>query len=107
MDRRSRRLAVLQKRNAELMKVAATKGQAKLQELRKNYRKTDPYVHLTRSERMSFLREIANLIGSWGNARLFAEAIDKRVLASAPPKTPPREAAFTQVVTRFQHFLRN
>jgi hypothetical protein len=81
------------------------KGPQKAQELRKTYRKTQAYIHLTRDERMIFLRELAGLIGSWGNTRLFAEAIDKTSFGASPPAIPPREEAFTQVVNRFERYL--
>jgi hypothetical protein len=41
---------------------------------------TQDYVHLTRQERMSLLQALADEIGSWKDARLFAEAIDKKRL---------------------------
>lgn len=79
---------------------------------RKKYRslfqKTDGYIHLTRGERMSVLRECADLIGGWTDIRLFAEAVDKTHsygLLSA--KRTPFEFAFTELIQRFEYFLRN
>ena len=40
---------------------------------KKNYRKTDSYVHLTREERTRLVTEIAERVSKWGFARLFAE----------------------------------
>lgn len=103
-DRRSQ---VRQERSAQLIKVDALKGSNAARELRKGYRKTDPYIHLTLDERKSFLREIADQIGGWGNTRLFCHSIDKTSFASGPPTIPPREEAFTHVVSRFQRYLQD
>ncbi|MBI4441955.1 MAG: DUF3800 domain-containing protein [Acidobacteria bacterium] len=105
LDWPTRRLQVQQERRSQLIKVDALKGSNAAKELRKNYRKTDAYIHLTLDERMDFLRELADLIGSWGNTRLFCESIDKTSFGAIPPTIPPREEAFTQVVTRFERFL--
>src|SRR5208337_866150 len=48
---------------------------------------------------------LADLIGSWGNTRLFSESIDKTSFGLTPPTIPPREEAFTQVVDRFERYL--
>jgi hypothetical protein len=105
LDWPTRRHEVEKARTASLLRAAAIKGKAALEELKKNFRKTRPYVHLTRDERFSLLRELANIIGTWGACRLFAEAIDKRAFRIQAPATPPLEEAFQQVVTRFHRFL--
>lgn len=105
MDWAARRAAVEQERRATLLRVAALKGPQAVQEMRKNYRKTAAYVHLTRDERFALLRELADIVGSWGACRLFAEATDKRTFQAQPPRRPPLEEGFEQVVTRFHHFL--
>ena len=94
-------------RSAQLIRVDALKGSNAARELRKNYRKTDAYIHLTLEERRDCLRELADLIGGWGNTRLFCHSIDKTSFVTAPPTIPPREEAFTQVVTRFEKYLEN
>jgi len=48
------------------------------------------------------LRDLADEIGSWNDARLFAEAVDK---AAMPPGVDIFEKAFEQLVTRFHTFL--
>ena len=107
LDWPSRRLQVRQERSAQLIKEQALKGSNAARELRKNYRKTDAYIHLTLEERKDCLRQLADLIGGWGNARLFCESIDKASFGAVPPINPPREEAFTQVVTRFDRYLGN
>jgi hypothetical protein len=105
LDSPARRHAVRTARDAQLIKVQALKGSKAAAELRKNYRKTDAYIHLTLDQRMDFLRQLADLIGSWGNTRLFCHAIDKTSFGTTSPTIPPREEAFTQVVTRFERYL--
>ena len=96
-----------QERSAQLIKEQALKGSNAARELRKNYRKTDAYIHLTLDERKECLRQLADLIGGWGNTRLFGDSIDKNSFGAAPPAIPPREEAFMQVVTRFDRYLQN
>lgn len=105
LDWTQRRLQAQRERDNQLVRVAALKGPKKTQELRKSYRKTEAYVHLTLDERIDFLRQLADLIGSWGNTRLFAEAIDKTSFGAVPPRVPPREEAFMHVINRFERFL--
>jgi len=105
LDWNQRRTQAQSERDNQLVRVAALKGPKKAQELRKAFRKTDPYLHLTLEERMNCLREVADLIGSWGNTRLFSEAIDKTSFGATPPPIPPREEAFTHVVNRFERYL--
>jgi hypothetical protein len=105
LDWPQRSLQAQRERDNQLVREHALKGPRKAQELRKTYRKTSAYTHLTLDERMNFLRDLADLIGSWGNARLFAEAIDKTSFGPTPPAIPPREEAFTQVVNRFERYL--
>lgn len=95
MDWDARRRAVEQERVGTLLRVAALKGKAALDETKKNFRKTRPYVHLTRDERFALLRQLADIIGNWGACRLFAEAIDKRVFQFQPPSNPPFGRSFS------------
>lgn len=69
-----------------------------------NYRKSDAYIHLTKDERRACIQELADLIGSWADARLFSEAQQK---SSLPAGDGDFEEAFEQVVTRFNTCLRN
>jgi hypothetical protein len=107
-DYQSRRQEVRRTRDRVLRHVVGTRTQTSLPEIIKNYKKTDRYIHLTREERIDFLKKICDEINTWTDARLFAEAYDKNAL-SACPENPPRlyEDAFTQVMSRFQAFLVN
>jgi hypothetical protein len=104
LDWPGRRKAFLAERDATLLKIAAIKGPEATKNLRRTFRQIEPYVHLTRDERLNCLREVAELIGGWRDSRLFAEAIDKTSFGAAP-KYPPFEEAFSQVVSRFHVFL--
>ncbi len=105
MDLASRRHAVVRECDATLLRIATLKGPKEAQNQKRNFRKTLSYIHLTRDERMDCLRAVADLIGSWHDCRLFAEAIDKTAFGLQPPRNPPFEEAFTQVVSRFHGFL--
>ncbi len=105
LDSPARRTQVRKERDALLIKEDALKGSLAARELRKSYRKTDAYIHLTLDERKNCLKELADLIGGWGNTRLFAHSIDKTSFTAAAPTIPPREEAFTQVVSRFEQYL--
>jgi hypothetical protein len=105
LDWPTRRAQVRAARDAQLIKEDALRGSVAARELRKSYRKTDAYVHLTLDQRRDCLRELADLIGGWGNSRLFAHSIDKTSFKVTPPAIPPREEAFTHVVSRFDRFL--
>jgi len=106
LDHPHRHAAVMQNRREWLIKTAALGSKDKLDNLKKNLRKTEAYVHLTAGERTSLLRELADLIGGWRDVRLFCEACDKTCYSAAhPPEAPLYEAAFTQLVSRFQAFL--
>lgn len=105
MDHAARRKSVLQERANTLSRTGSVKGPSAVQEARKNFRKTEPYIHLTHAERIAFLNALADLVGSWGHTRMFAEAIDKTVFGRVLPTNPPREEAFTQVVNRFHRML--
>jgi hypothetical protein len=97
-----RRTAMAAARNQALVKAAALKAPPKLKTLKKLYAKSDAYTHLTHVERMRLLRELADEIGSWTDARLFAEAIDKRTMS---PGADIFAQAFETVVTRFHYYL--
>lgn len=100
-----RRAAVQRARNAMLMKKAALHGPASVMQLRKNFRKTAPYVHLALRERLELLQQVAETVRRWDDCHLFAECTDKRSFKGLPPRVPPFEEGFTQVVSRFHRFL--
>ncbi len=74
-------------------------------QIKKNYRKTEPYIHLTYSERKSLIVEFSKIISNWGFARLFAECIDKTYFDPTKSIQKIDEQAFEQVVSRFEHYL--
>ncbi|MDE6370203.1 MAG: DUF3800 domain-containing protein [Duncaniella sp.] len=74
---------------------------------KKNYKHTEPYIHLTYDERLDFLREIADLVGNSRYVRIFAECIDKPHLATLPHHQPCDEQALEQIVSRFEHYMSN
>lgn len=73
MSDAERREAVQAQRKIDLGK-ASLRGQKAVNELAKNYRKTAAYIHLTHAERLSLVRDFADEIGKWGDARAFGEA---------------------------------
>lgn len=100
-----RRLAVQKARDDFLVRKAALHGPKSVEEDRKNFRKTAAYIHLTLKERRELLRQIAEVVRGWDDCYLFAECTDKTTFGGSPPRIPPFEEAFTQVVTRFYRFL--
>lgn len=108
LSRDDRREEALKKRKSHLLTLAAHGTKRSLAETQKNYRKTFAYLHLTLAERRDILRQVADAIGGWNDARIFAEAVDKKhVFSKGDPLTPPFEYAFTEVVQRFEYFLKN
>ena len=107
MNHADRRAAVLSARTAEIYRVRKTDSAKGLKQLKKNYENTTAYIHLTYNERMDFLREIADAIGSWSFARIFAECIDKVHFDPAKAIYGTDEQAFEQIVTRFEYFMSN
>lgn len=105
MSSDDRRKTMEAAREAFLFKKAAIKGLAAVTEDRKNFRKTAAYIHLTFAERQAVLKEIAQLVKGWNDCYLFAECTDKTTFSSKPPRTPPLEEAFEQVVSRFHKHL--
>ena len=69
----ARRSAVISARTAEIYRVKNQHNPKALKQLKKNFENTDSYIHLTYQERMDFLREVADAIGGWSFARIFAD----------------------------------
>ena len=101
-----RRSEVRRQRNAELLRLQKVDAK-RYKQTRKNYQKTQAYVHLTLDERRQAVTDIAELISSWGVVRLFAECIDKVHFDPAITNTTVHEQAFEQIVSRFERFLQN
>ncbi len=104
MDWNRRRIEVMSYRKNELYRLqkANVKG---YHQAKKNYRKTEDYIHLTFDERKSVVREFSQIIASWGFARLFAECIDKTFFNPSIASQSVDEQAFEQIVSRFEHYL--
>jgi hypothetical protein len=102
LDSVQRRTAMTAARAQVLVKAAALKVPSKLKQLKKLYAKTDAYTHLMLPQRTGLLRDLADEIGSWTDARLFAEAVDKRTMK---PGADIFGQAFETVVTRFHYYL--
>ena len=102
-----RRAAAEKKRDQALIKLAARKTASHLKEAKKNYRKTHGYLHPNLAERTQLLKDLADIISGWRDARLFAEVIDKKFVYSAVHPYTPYEFAFKELVQRYEYFLRH
>ena len=100
-----RRSEVNKKRKAELFRLQKVNRKG-FKQTRKNYQKTEAYLHLTRQERRQAVSDIARLISNWGVARLFAECIDKVHFDPTIAMRTVHEQAFEQVVSRFEQYLK-
>ncbi len=106
MNHTTRRREVEKLRKAELLRLQKSGGDG-YKRVKKNYAKTSAYIHLSFSEKQEFIRTIAQLVGNWGEARLFAECIDKIHFNPQITRSSVEGQAFEQVVSRFEQFLRN
>lgn len=88
--------------NLKLQKTGKAKA---INQAKKNYKHIEPYIHLTLDQRKAFVKEIAETIGRWGFARLFAECINIINFDERIAKQTADEQALEQVVSRFQHYL--
>lgn len=105
LSRTARRSAVSQARRAELLRLQRASKARPYRQAKKNFKHTDSYIHLTRSERLSVIRDVADAIGSWKFATIFSECIDKLHFDPARTKQSVDEQAFEQVVSRFEQYL--
>ena len=107
LDYANRRYEIDKYRNTELLRLQTSPKNLKLYyQTKKNYQKTNQYVHLTADERKQFMQAIANLIGGWGAfSRLFAECVDKIHFNQAISPSSVDEQAFEQLVSRFEQYL--
>jgi len=105
LDYNQRRYQVNAFRTAELLRLQRAKNPSLYKQTRKNYQKTEGYIHLTYIERRGLIREIALALSNWSFARLFAECVDK--IHFDPARTPKTidEQAFEQVISRFEQYL--
>jgi hypothetical protein len=106
MNHIQRRDEVEKQRKIELYNLQRTKRNTHYKQTKKNYRLTEPYIHLTYMERKNFIEEVAKLIGEIGYVRLFAECIDKVYFNPTRTSQTIDEQAFEQVISRFEQFLK-
>lgn len=106
LDNSARRYEVEKIRKSELLKLQKSKNHKHYKQTRKNYRQTEAYIHLTHTERVAFIEEIADVIGSLSFARLFGEAIDKVYFDPNKSKLSLDEQGLEQLVSRFEQYLK-
>jgi len=101
-DPERRRLVTIE-RKKDLAK-ASLRGDRAVKALRRNYKHSDAYVHLTFDERMLAVRAIADVLASWDSAKLFGD-VHRKADLTPPVLLKSREMALEQVTTRFNTFL--
>ncbi|MCX7976868.1 MAG: DUF3800 domain-containing protein [Bellilinea sp.] len=107
LNENQRRSAVQAYRNQELLRLQKLNNSKLYRQTRKNYQKTEPYIHLTYDQRKKIITEIAETIGKWQFARLFAECVDKLHFDPTRSSHSIDEQSFEQVVSRFEKYLQN
>lgn len=101
-----RRAAIQARRTARLAGLVG--NPRKLERKRLFYRKTHPYIHLTRNERRDVVFQIARAFAANRESRMFGGAINKDWFNAVPNRRLPMfEFAFDSIVNRFQAFLSN
>lgn len=100
-----RRREVEKYRKRELLNLQKAGNKTHYRQTKKNYKKTDPYIHLSEVERLNLLQELADTVGKWSFARLFAECIDKIHFDPSRTVLTVDEQSFEQVVSRFEQYL--
>jgi hypothetical protein len=100
-----RRSKVEAYRKSEIFRLQRSNNPKLLKQTKKNYLKTDSYVHLAYNERRNFIIEVATAISKWRDARLFAECVDKVFFDPSKASKTIDEQAFEQLVSRFEQFL--
>lgn len=105
LDHSRRRTEVTRSRNAKLLRLQQQGNSKRYKQVKKNFKQTDSYIHLTRNERRSFVRDVAHCVGQWRFARLFAECVDKIHFDPSLHPYSVDGVSFDQVVSRFEQFL--
>ena len=105
LDYKQRRFSVKSLRNSELLRLQKAGNPKRYKQAKKNFRKTDSYIHLCFQERKKLAIKIAQCIAGWGFARLFAECIDKIYFDPSKRHLTVSEQSFEQVVSRFEQYL--
>lgn len=94
LDYQQRRYQVNALRNAELLRLQRSKNKSHYRQTKKNFQKTDSYIHLTYDQRKNLILSLARTVSGWGFSRLFAECIDKIHFDPARYKHTVDEQAF-------------
>ncbi|MGD0655675.1 MAG: DUF3800 domain-containing protein [Thermoguttaceae bacterium] len=105
LEYKQRRTQVESFRKSELLRLQKTGKRKQYQQVKKNFRQTSSYIHLSLKERQNLALDIARFISGWGFARLFAECVDKIYFDPARTSQTIDEQSFEQLVSRFEHYL--
>jgi hypothetical protein len=105
LDWDERRKQVLRLRVAEVHRVRKLGIAKRNSQLKKIYRHTDPYIHLSFRERTRLAVEIAEAIAKWDWAVLIAECIDKSYFLTKIRRDHVNESAFRNIITSFDKLL--
>jgi hypothetical protein len=105
LDYNQRRYEVQRLRTSKIFALQKVNNPKKLQQTKKNYAKSEDYIHLTHSERKEFLLKLATCVSKWDFAYLFAECVDKLFFDPRRSFSSIDEGALEQVVSRFEQFL--
>ena len=107
LDYRQRRSEVERLRKMELLRLQRSPNKNQYRQTKKNYDKTESYIHLSLTERQALIRDVSRCISQWGFARLFAECVDKVHFDPAKNMRTLDVQSFEQIVSRFEQFLQN
>ena len=100
-----RRPLVCRERARTILALRKTKQAKPYKQQRKNFDKSEAYIHLTMAERRLLALEIADCIAGWPDTRLFAACVDKLHFDPTLAKRPVDEQAFEYVVSGFERYL--
>ena len=106
MDYSERRDRIAAYRQREIYRLQRSNNPKHHRQTKKNYAKTDAYIHLTWEERRQFIHEVAQCLKGWGFARLFGECVDKTHYSPTKNQQSIDEQTLDQVVSRFEQFLK-
>lgn len=105
MSHEERRQAVIRVREQKIQNYKANKSPQALKSLKKIYKNTEAYIHLTYRERQRFIFDLVAKVKSWSFTRIFAEVIDKKEYHPPKPHLTPENQAFERIVTRIEKYL--
>lgn len=101
----ARRSSVESERKTTLLRLQKTQQIKKYKRTKKDYEHTKAYIHLTRDERRILIAEVADCVGGWDYATIFAECINKIHFDPTRTLMSVDTQAFEQVVSRFEQYL--